>query len=131
MIMQCAHIENKSEAYEIFYWHMQLMDYPVDRIQNTVTAYKYHSKSWVEWAIEATVDVCECEVAVNKIPCLHSFPRLERQMTVIFKRKSLPSLSIFVHFTIDWQERSTGLGNFMEWFIKDTKILFIQRKFHI
>lgn len=49
------------------------------------------------------------------------------------KRKSLPSLFLyprFVHFTIDWQERFTGLGNFMEWLIiKDTKIVLIQRKF--
>lgn len=48
--MQCAYIENKSETttaglWNFFHCHMYLINDNVDRIQNTVTDNKYHSKS--------------------------------------------------------------------------------------
>lgn len=68
-----------------------------------------------------------------KYPVYLAFQDLRGIWLLFSKRKSLPSLFLyprFVHFTIDWQERFTGLGNFMEWLIiKDTKIVLIQKKF--
>lgn len=139
MIMQCAYIENKSETTTAGLWNFFIAT--CNWLMIMWTEFK------TQWPITSNIpspklsgrtrlpSVSVHEHTVYKISCLLSFPRLERHMTVIFQKKIstlFVYLSTFVHFTIDWQESSTGLGNFMEWLIiKDTKIVLIQRKFHI
>lgn len=139
MIMQCAYIENKSETTTAGLWNFFIAT--CSWLMILWTKFK------TQWPITSNItspklsgrtrlpSVSVHEHTVYKISCLLSFPRLERHMTVIFQKKIstlFVSLSTFVHFTIDWQESSTGLGNFMDWLIiKDTKIVLIQRKFHI
>lgn len=139
MIMQCAYIENKSETTTAGLWNFFIAT--CNWLMIMWTEFK------TQWPITSNIpspklsgrtrlpSVSVHEHTVYKISCLLSFPRLERHMTVIFQKKIstlFVYLSTFVHFTIDWQESSTGLGNFMDWLIiKDTKIVSIQRKFHI
>lgn len=119
MIMQCAYIENKSETTTAGLWNFFIAT--CNWLMIMWTEFK------TQWPITSNItspklsgrtrlpSVSVHEHTVYKISCLLSFPRLERHMTVIFRKKISTlfiSLSTFCPFYNRLAREVYGIGKF-------------------
>lgn len=119
MIMQCAYIENKSETTTAGLWNFFIAT--CSWLMIMWTEFK------TQWPITSNItspklsgrtrlpSVSVHEHTVYKISCLLSFPRLERHMTVIFRKKISTlfiSLSTFCPFYNRLAREVYGIGKF-------------------
>lgn len=119
MIMQCVYIENKSETTTAGLWNFFIAT--CNWLMILWTKFK------TQWPITSNIpspklsgrtrlpSVSVHEHTVYKISCLLSFPRLERHMTVIFRKKISTlfiSLSTFCPFYNRLAREVYGIGKF-------------------
>lgn len=117
--MQCAYIENKSETTTAGLWNFF--------IATCIWLMIMWTEFKTQWPITCNIpspvlsgrtrlpSVSVHEHTVYKISCLLSFPRLERHMTVIFRKKISTlfiSLSTFCPFYNRLAREVYGIGKF-------------------